>query len=383
MKRSMWLAVVIGVALLAMVIWGSFLKEDGGEESGRTEVYVAIVSSLTGDLAENGKDTANGASLAFDEANETAQGKEKIIRYEMFDDQGDPKVAVSVANRVSQDSRFIAVVGHLTSGCMSAAAPVYNRARMPVIMPVPTNPKITQMGYTSLFRIPPTDDEQAPFLARYILSVDPSAPVAVVHDLTPYGLGFAEAFRDTFKKNGGNIVAFDGAQKESRDFRTLIAKLKTLKPKYILLGATYDMGAPFVRQMKELGLDATPVSGDGCYGSAFLEQAGDAAEGTIVSFIAPDRASSPETEAFFKKYEAKYGKVVSFAPLGYDAGKVVDTAIREALEPTRSDVKDAIRKPGFVVNGVTGKIEFTENGDNKNINLVLYTVRQGKFTLFK
>ncbi|NHQ59667.1 branched-chain amino acid ABC transporter substrate-binding protein [Chlorobium sp. BLA1] len=383
MNRSIWFAIVIAVALLAAVIWGPFLRQNGGDPKWKKEVYVAIVSSLTGDLAENGKDTSNGASLAFDEANETPHTKDRIIHYVMFDDQGDQKAAVSVANRVCQDPRFIAVIGHLTSGCMSAAAPVYDRAGIPVVMPVPTNPKITQMGYTSLFRIPPTDNDQAPFLAKYLLSVDPGAPVAVVHDLTAYGLGFAEAFRDTFKQNRGNIVAFDGALKESRDFRTLIAKLKALNPKYILLGATYDMGAPFARQMKELGLNATLVSGDGCYGSAFLEQAGDAAEGTIVSFIAPDQASSQETTEFFRKYEAKYGKVVSFAPLGYDAGKVVVNAIGEASQPTRAAVINVLKRRDFVVNGVTGKIEFADNGDNKNKNLVLYTVRQGKFTLFK
>ncbi len=368
------IAIVVGVLVVAS-LWQCTGK--------KSEVVVAIVSSLTGDLAENGKDMANGAQLAFEEANEAGGVRGRSIRFEMFDDQGDPKVAVSVAIRVCQDPRIVAVVGHLTSGCMSAAASVYSRSGMPVVMPVPTNPEITSKGYTNLFRVPPTDDDQAPFLAEYLLSIDPKAPVAVISDLTAYGLGFAKAFRVTFQAGGGTIVAFEGAQKEARDFRTLITKVRVQKPKYVVLGATYDMGAPFVRQMKELGLNATVLSGDGCYGSAFVEQAGNAAEGTIVSFIAPDRGFSPKTEEFFRKYESKYGKVVSFAPLGYDAAQVVVEALRRLDKLAREEIVATIRTSGFVVKGVTGEIQFEENGDNRNKNLVLYVVRQGRFVLLK
>lgn len=381
MKKKVFVWFIVCTAIISTVIIVSAMSMSR-KPSQKPEVYVAIVSSLTGDLAENGKDVANGAKLAFDQSNSVV-GNNENINYEIFDDQGEPKMAVSIANRICQDSRFLAVVGHLTSGCMSAAASVYDHAGIPVVMPVPTNPKITQQGYTFLFRVPPTDDDQAPFLAKYLITKDPKASVAVIHDLTAYGMGFAEAFRHTFDSSGGNIVMFEGAQKQTRDFRSLIAKIKELSPKYVLLGATYDMGAPFVRQMKELGLISTPVSGDGCYGSAFLEQAGSAAEGTIVSFIAPDRASSPITKKFFDEYEAKYGKVVSFAPLGYDAAKVIVAAIRKSSSKTRKGIWHVIREKNFIVKGVTGQIEFEENGDNKNKNLVLYIVHHGKFVLLK
>jgi len=381
MKKKVFIWFIVCTAIISTVIIVSAMSMSR-KPSQKTEVYVAIVSSLTGDLAENGKDVANGAKLAFDQANSEVRNNANI-NYEIFDDQGEPKMAVSIANRICQDSRFIAVVGHLTSGCMSAAAPVYDRAGLPVVMPIPTNPKITQQGYSFLFRVPPTDDDQAPFLAKYLIKKDPKGSVAVINDLTAYGMGFAEAFRHTFEANGGKIAIFEGAQKQTRDFRSLITKLKEQNPKYVLLGATYDMGAPFVRQMKELGLVSTPVSGDGCYGSAFLKQAGNAAEGTIVSFIAPDRGSSAATENFFSEYEAKYGKVVSFAPLGYDAAKVIVAASNEIHSKTRKGIQNVIKKKNFIVEGVTGKIEFEKNGDNKNKNLVLYIVQNGKFVLLK
>jgi branched-chain amino acid transport system substrate-binding protein len=374
--RLISVGVVIALVIAAAVL---VARRDGSAN----HLKVAIASSLTGDLAENGKDLANGAKMAIDEANAHGGAQGRKIEVVVFDDQGDPKMAVSVANRICQDSGFVAVIGHLTSGSMSAAAPVYARAGIPVVMPVPTNPEITRRGFGNLFRIPPTDDDQAPYLAQYLLSADPKAPVAVVNDMTAYGTGFARAFVTAFKADGGNVVASEGAQRNARDFRSLVAKLKALKPKYVILGATYDMGAPFLRQMKESGMTARVLAGDGCYGSAFVEQARGAAEGSIVSFIAPDRASSPKTEAFFRKYEKLYGKVVSFAPLGYDAGVVILHAISTAKSADRPALLETLSAPSFHANGITGEIAFEKNGDNRNKNLSLYVVRGNRFVLLK
>lgn len=378
MRRYIW---AMAVGLIILLAAGIVMMLRGRGSSATTTI--AIVSSLTGDLAENGKDMANGARMAFDEMNSGATPGVRSVHVEIFDDQGDPKAAVSIAKRISQDKRFVAVVGHLTSGCMSAAAPVYFHADVPVVMPVPTNPKITRQRFSNLFRVPPTDDDQAPFLARYLLSKAPRSRVAVVNDMTAYGTGFAEAFRRTFQSGGGNVVAYEGAQKGLRDFRTVIAKLKAQTPDYVVLGATYDLGAPFIRQMRELGLRATVLSGDGCYGSAFTDQARNAAEGTIVSFIAPDRGSSVKTEQFFKRYESKYGKVVSFAPLGYDAAMVVATAAARCHQLTRRALIAEMHSPDFKVAGVTGNISFESNGDNRHKNLVLYVVKNGRYRLLK
>jgi len=371
------------VYVVSVLLITVFFTACSGIQSNSTknqqEIIVAIASTLSGDLASNGKDMANGIKLALDEALDASVFNKTSVKVVLFDDQGDPKTAVSVAQRICNDPRIRIVVGHLTSGSTNAAAPVYAKAGMPVIMPVPTNPQITMQGYTNLFRVPPRDNDQAPFLADYVLKFHQNARVAVVNDLTSYGQGFADEFRNAFETGNGNIVAFEGASKEKSDFRTLITKLINLKPKYVVLAATYDMGAPFARQMREQGLEATILSGDGCYGSAYLDQAGTAAEGTIVSFIAPGRESSPEAEQFFTKYESKYGKVVSFAPLGYDAGLVAIEALKQTDNPTRDNLVSTIRSNDFQVHGITGNISFDDKGDNKNKNLVLYIVKEGDF----
>lgn len=377
---KMFAFIVVGLAVNAVMF---HFGCDGAPNNKDDSIHIAIVSSETGDLAEIGKDMTRGAILAIDEANAQGGVRGHQIQYHTFDDQGDKNSATNVANLVCQDKRLIGVIGHLTSGCMLAAAPIYARAEMPVLMPVPTNPEITKKNERNLFRIPPSDEKQAPFLARYLLSHNPKAPVAIVHDLTDYGLGFATAFRTTFEAGGQKVVAFEGEHKESGDFRTLVTKLRELKPKYVVLGATYDMGAPFVRRMRELGLDATALAGDGCFGSEFLKQTGKAGEGTIMSFIAPDRTVSTAAGRFFSNFETKYGKVVSFAPLGYDAASVLIEALRKSTNVSRNDIISTIHGSGFELEGITGKIRFAENGDNANTNLSLYVVRDGRYVLLQ
>jgi len=371
--RRIVLAFAILVVIVGVIITGCSREPK--------EISIAIASSITGDLAANGKDMMNGALMAFEEVNSQGGILGSKIKAEVFDDEGIPKNAVSIANKIAANKQIVGVVGHLTSGCMSAAAPVYARNGLPVIMPVPTNPKITQQGYANLFRIPATDDDQGPFMARFVLHTQKNARVAVVSDLTTYGEGLASAFRKTLSEEGGNVVAYEGVQKEQRDFRTLIAKMRNAD--YVFLGATYDLGAPFAKQMRELGLNATILSGDGCYSTAFIELAGAAAEGTIVSFIAPDRSSSEATIDFFGKYEKKYGKVVSFAPLGYDAAHTLVEGIKKAGKVNRQSIIDALHGDDFTWNGITGVIQFDKQGDNKNKNLSLYVVKSGQFVLYK
>ena len=367
--------VVIVVMLVVIAAVGVFLlaRRPTGTEQ---EQIIAVVSSLTGGLAANGKDMANGAILGFDEAR--SAGRLPVgIRVELFDDQSDPKGAASVGERVCQDKKIIAVVGHLSSGCTLAAVRTYAREGMPVIMPVPTNPELTESGFANVFRVPPRDDQQAPFLADYVRRAAPDARVAVIHDQTAYGKGFIDSFKARYEADGAKLIFGDGVQAKERDFRTLITKLRESKPTHVVLGATYDMGGPFVRQMKELGVAAAVLSGDGCYGQAFLDQAGSAAEGTIVTFIAPDRNASDLTGDFFRRYEEKYKRVVSYAPLGHDAALVVIEALRLTDEKSRAGLLAALRKPVFTVHGVTGEVAFDAKGDNKSSRLFLYCVRNG------
>lgn len=353
------------------------------EKEAESMVTIAIVSATSGDFADNGIDNVNGAMVAVKEINNSGGINGRKVETIVFDDRGDPKEAVNIAHKISINNKIMGVVGHLTSGTMKAAASIYSTHGVPVVMPVPTNPGITQQGFKNLFRIPATDSEQGPFLARLVVEKLKKSKIAIIHDKSAYGEGIASEFRKELGALSAEIITYEGVPREQRDFRTLLLRLKQLNPEVLFFGGNYTEGALLVKQMKEVGLETLFIAGDGCFGGSFIDLAGESAEGAIISFIAPDRESSQKTAEFFKTFEDEYGKVVSVAPMGYDAALTLLEAMKQSKKINRKNIIETLRSPDFQVEGVTGLIRFKENGDNINKKFFTYIVKKGKFVLFE
>ncbi|TMI39871.1 MAG: branched-chain amino acid ABC transporter substrate-binding protein, partial [Betaproteobacteria bacterium] len=134
------------------------------------EVKIGHVGPLTGGIAHLGKDNENGARLAVEEANAARtriDGKEVKFTFLAEDDQADPKTGTTVAQKLV-DAKVAGVVGHLNSGTSIPASPIYNQAGIPVISGSATNPKLTEQGFKTQFRVVGRDDQQGPAIASYL-----------------------------------------------------------------------------------------------------------------------------------------------------------------------------------------------------------------------
>jgi len=347
------------------------------------KIRIAAVAPITGAQGEVGQDLINGIKMAVDEVNTTGGLLGKQIELVVMDDKADPKEAVSVANKIVADPTIVGLVGHMNSGTTLAASPVYSQAGIPMVMPVPTNPAITKQGFGNLFRVPATDSDQGPAGAEFAVTKLGKKRIAVIQDKTAYGQGIAEEFRKKATELGANILSYDGITEGDKDFRGVLTRIKGKKPEVLFFGGIYNEGGLIIKQARELGIDAVFLAADGCFGSKFIEIAGKSSEGSIMSFIAPDKASNQTTREFFDKFAAKYGKVVSFAPLGYDAAHVLIKAIQTAGVTEKQKIISTLHSENFSSPGVTGTISFSQNGDNNNKNLYFYTVKNGTFILYQ
>jgi len=134
------------------------------------EVKIGHVGPLTGGIAHLGKDNENGARLAVEEANAAKiriGGKPAHFSLVAEDDQADPKVGTTVAQKLV-DQKVAGVVGHLNSGTSIPASPIYSGAGIPVISGSATNPKLTEQGFKTQFRVVGRDDQQGPAIAQYL-----------------------------------------------------------------------------------------------------------------------------------------------------------------------------------------------------------------------
>jgi len=346
-------------------------------------VKIGHVGPTSGGIAHLGKDNENGARMAIDELNAkgvTIGGKK--AKFELFaeDDAGDPKQGTAVAQKLA-DEKVQGVVGHLNSGTSIPASKVYSDAGIPQISPSATNPKFTRNGYKTTFRVVADDVHLGGTLGRYAVNELHGKSIAVIDDRTAYGQGVAEEFEKAVKASGGSIAERQFTTDKATDFTAILTAVKSKKPDVVFYGGMDAVAGPMIRQMKQLGINAKFMGGDGlCTGELPKLAAGSMADGQVICAEAggvegKQKAGMEKFKADFKK---KFGADVQiYAPYVYDAVNVMVAAMVKAGS---SDPKVYLPVLAKTTNyhGVTGDITFDEKGDIKNGALTLYTYKGEK-----
>ncbi|GAB4413760.1 MAG: branched-chain amino acid ABC transporter substrate-binding protein [Anaerolineae bacterium] len=352
------------------------------------KIKIAVATDLTNAIPEFGLDIAQGAQTAASFLNE--QGGIKGFEVEMFveDDRCTGDDATTVANRIASDPQVVAVVGHICSGATIAASNVYEEARIVMVSPSATAAEVTSRGLTVINRVAPLDSVQGVFDANFIYKVLGARKIAVLHDNDTYGLGLATAVADEFKRLGGEVVAFEGINPEDQDYRPVLTPLVALEPEVIFFGGYEQQAVLLAPQKNDVGLqDAIFFGPDGIFGQAFIDGAGDAAEGTYASF---------PPQLVYEDWDARYEELFGINPtedfLGpfhyhaADAAGLIFAALEKVAEVDadgnlvidREALIKAVRETKDY-EGLTGTLTCTENGDCGATVFNIYVVEDGEF----
>src|SRR5688572_19280675 len=227
-------------------------------------VKIGVASPLTGAQAHIGIDIRNGVQLAIEDANKAGVeigGKKVKLEMVCEDDEANPTKATTVAQKLV-DSKVVGVVGHFNSGASIPASKIYSDAGIPQISPSSTNPKYTQQGFKTTFRVVAHDDQQGPTLGRFAIDTLKIKSVAVIDDSTAYGQGLADAFERTVKAGGVKVVTREHTTDKDTDFKAILTKIKGRNPDLIMFGGIDPQAGPMVKQMAELGIKAKYLGGD-------------------------------------------------------------------------------------------------------------------------
>lgn len=342
-------------------------------------VKIGHVAPLTGPQAHLGKDNENAASMAIDELN--AKGLEiggAKITLELIpeDDQADPKQGTIVAQKLV-DAKVNGVVGHLNSGTTIPASKIYFDAGIPQISGSATNPKYTQQGFATAFRVMANDVQQGKVLGEYAAKQLAGKSVAIIDDRTAYGQGLADEFEKGAKGAGAAVVTREFTNDKATDFAAILTKIKSTKADVIFYGGMDAQAGPMAKQMKSLGVKAVFLTGDGGCTPEFIKLAGDASEGQYCSLPGVPLDQMPGGKAFNDAFSAKYGQIQLYAPYVYDAVMVMIDAMKRAGSVEAAKYLPEIGKTDY--QGVTAKIQFDEKGDLKGGAISLYQVKGGKW----
>ncbi len=340
-------------------------------------IKIGHVAPLTGGIAHLGKDNENGARLAIEQANAAnikIEGKDAKFEMVAEDDQADPKVGTTVAQKLV-DAKVAGVVGHLNSGTSIPASAIYNQAGIPMISGSATNPQFTQQGFKNVFRVVGRDDQQGPAIANYLVVEARPKTVAVIDDATAYGEGLANEVEKTLKEAKIRVLPREKGDDKKTDWKAVLTKLKGRRPDAIFYGGMDATGGPLLKQGRELGIKAVFAFGDGACTDKMKELAGDAAEGFLCSQagIPPQAADKKFLDAYKKRFNAD---PILYSPFTYDAANLIIDAMKKTNSADPAKYLPELAKASF--NGATGRIEFDEKGDRKDAEMTIFTMKGGK-----
>ncbi len=342
-------------------------------------VKLGSVAPLTGPIAHLGKDIENGVQLAVDElnaSNTVIGGKKVKFELQSEDDQGDPKIATQVAQRLV-DKKVAGIIGHLNSGTSIPASKIYAEAGIPQISPASTNPTYTQQGFKTTYRVVANDVQQGASLGNFAADTLKVKNVAVIDDRTAYGQGIADEFVKAAEAKGVKVVKREFTTNTATDFMAILTAIKGAKVDLVFFGGMDAQGGPLAKQMKKLGIQAKMLGADGIYSPEFLKLAGEAAEGQYASFIGMPRDKMPGFKSFNDKFQAKYGEVQMYAPYAYDAVRIMVDAMKKADSTDPAKYAPKLNETNY--DGVTSKIAFDDKGDIKGGAVTVYQVKGGKW----
>lgn len=345
---------------LVISIFSTFACVDKGGPgtTGQTgdTIKIGVYGDTTGATSSFGQSTKNGIQLAFEEINAAGGVNGKKLEMLFEDDQGTPEKAKTVISKLINQDKVVAVLGEVASSNSLAAAPVAQEAKIPMITPSSTNPKVTEVG-DFISRVCFIDPFQGAVMAKFAANTLKAKTAAILGDnSSDYSKGLTQFFEQEFTKLGGTIITKQTYAQKDQDFKAQLTQMRDQKPDVIYIPGYYGEVAIIAKQARELGMMQPLLGGDGWDSPELWKLGGNALKNAYISNHYSADNPAPEIQNFVKAYTAKFGVAPdSLAALAYDSAKVLADAIKRAGGTDSAKLKDAINSTKDFP-GVTGKI---------------------------
>jgi len=327
-----------------LLITASALLSGGCGPGASDTIKIGEYASLTGKEAGFGQSSHRGTLLAIEELNAAGGILGRQLELITEDNQTKPGESATVAKKLISRDRVVALLGEVASGRSLEAAPIAQAARIPMIAPAATNPKVTETG-DYIFRVCFIDPFQGTAMAKFALETLGVKKVAIASSVSSaYSVGLAQFFKETFAAGGGTIVGEQKFSEGDKDFRAQLTAIRASGAEAVFVPAYYTEAALLIRQARELGLTVPFLGGDGWEAPQLLEIGGEALNGCYYSTHFSAEDTSPDAAEFVRRYRSRWNGETpgAFAALGYDSVKVLVEAIRRAGTTDGPALRDAL-----------------------------------------
>lgn len=339
-------------------------------------VKIGWIGPLTGEAAIYGEVAKKINEMAVEKINVDGgiNGRSLEVVYE--DGKCNGKDATNAMQKLVAVDKVQIVIGGFCSGESISATSIANQNQVVMLSPGSSSPELTRVGGDYFFRNFPSDATQAVRLAEEA-GKRGWKNVAILQEQTDYAQALSEAFEKAFQEKGG-LVNVERFTTGNTDFKTSLTKLRVAEPDALFLSVqTVKPVEIIMRQLKELDWSPAIFSGNVMFEQAFVDKFKDQIENSFYATF--DVSKSDIYKQFKSDFKEKHDEEVpyeTYAQTEYDAAFLVADALRSAGNDGKRlrDWFDTVEN----WEGVSGIINFDENGDRTGAHQELYVVRDGK-----
>jgi branched-chain amino acid transport system substrate-binding protein len=401
-KRRVVILAMLGVAAAFLIAGCS----GGGGEQGTSSPTATIVSDLPlqGSSRPQNETIVNAIQLALEQRNNMAGDVQ--VKYQSQDDataqagKWDEAKCAQNAQSVAQNEGIVGWIGPFNSGCAQVQIPILNQAGLGMVSPANTYIGLTKpggapdepekfypTGNRNYTRVIVADDKQGRAGAIWMRDLGVRS-VYILDDQETYGKGLADQFQQNAEEQGIQILGREGIDGKASNYRALMSKIAQLNPDAIYFGGiTQNNAGQLVKDKVGAGMSNENVvfmGPDGINEDAFIDAAGDSAEGVYVTFGGLPGSELPgKGQDFVQNYKDKYNSdVEAYTAYGYEAANVLLDAIDRAYRADGQVTREGVVRELFATrdyNGVLGTWSFDQNGDTTLTQLSGQRVKSGKF----
>ncbi len=348
----------------------------GAASGAWAQIHIATAGPMTGEYAAFGQQMKEGAEQAVADINKAGGVNGQQLVLEIGDDACDPKQAVSVANQFAAKGVKL-VAGHFCSGSSIPASKVYSEEGILQISPASTNPKYTDEGSWNTFRVCGRDDEQGKVAGDYLAKHFKGEKIAILNDNSAYGKGLADETTKALHAAGGKETLSTAYTPGEKDYSSLVSRLKQAGITVIYVGGYHTESGLIIRQAKEQGMKATLVGGDALVTNEFWQIAGDAGNGTMMTFP-PDPRLMKTAADVVKEFKAKNIDPEGYVLYTYAAIQVWADAAKKIKSTDPKKIATELKATGKWPT-VLGPITFDKKGDTVGGGYVFYVWKNGSY----
>jgi branched-chain amino acid transport system substrate-binding protein len=331
------------------------------------DIKIGVNVPLTGFAAADGKSALDGVKLAVAQANAAGGIKGEKLELVVYDDQASPKEAVPVATKLVEKDQVVGAVSGSYSGSTRAAAGIFQAGKVPYVVAYAIHPDITRSG-DFIFRVSAMGEVQGRAGAKLVSNLG-KKKVALITMKNDFGQALAAGFKEAAPKFGLNIIGEYEYGLPDRQFGALVSKVKADDPEVIYASGYFFTAGPLVSQLRAAGVTVPIIGQEGYDSDKYIEIAGAASEGTLVTTSLDRDSKSPVTQAYLADYRKAYGAGSDMvAASSYTAASVLIDGLKKTAGKGGAALRDALAAGSY--DTPIGKLAFNSLHEvNKDVQV--------------